>query len=82
MTRHMSINIAGLLRNYKNKKINIFDDDNGRQISDMEARKYLAECQAKGWKLIPMGGEGVCEGFDFFGGGCPGHESSKQNQTT
>jgi len=70
-TRHMCMNIEGCLRNLKNRKIRIFNDDNGHQISDKEARKYLAECQAKGWKVIPFGEP--CEGFDYFGHGCPGH---------
>lgn len=47
------------------------EDDDGRPVSDREARAYLAECQAKGWKLIPCGN---CEGFDPFEHGCPGHE--------
>lgn len=68
----MSINLAGILRNYKRKKINIFSDDNGRELSDKEARQYIAELQAKGHKLMPMSSD--CEGFDHFGGGCPGHE--------
>lgn len=66
----MSLNIEGCLSNYRGRKINIFQDETGKFISDKEARKYLAECQLKGWKLIPMGD---CEGFDHFGGGCPGH---------
>ena len=66
----MSTNIEGLLRNMKGKKINFIDDDNGKTLSDKEARKAIAELQAKGHKLIPSG---VCEGFDPFGGGCPGH---------
>ena len=68
---HMSVSIEGLLRNYKRRKINIFTDDNGNTISDREATKEIAELQAKGHKLIPSGN---CEGFDPFGGGCPGHE--------
>ena len=71
---HMSINLEGLLRNYKRKKINIFDDENGRPVSDKEARIYIQECLSKGWKVIPMGGENICEGFDYFGKGCPHHE--------
>jgi len=69
--RHMSMNIQGLLNNYKRKKINFFSDDDGNEISDKEARAYLKECQDKGWKLIPCSSD--CEGFDHFGGGCPGH---------
>ncbi len=74
MTRihHMSINLAGLLRNYKGKKINVMEDDNGKTLSDKEARNYIAELQAKGHKLMSCSNE--CEGFDPFGGGCPGHE--------
>jgi hypothetical protein len=68
---HMSCNIEGLLRNYKRKKIN-FIEDNGRVISDSEARKELARLQSLGHKLISCSDE--CEGFDPFGGGCPGHE--------
>lgn len=68
--RHMSSNIEGLLRNMKGRKINFLDDENGKQMSDREARKAIAELQAKGHKLIPSGD---CEGFDPFGGGCPGH---------
>jgi len=68
--RHMSTNIEGLLRNMKRKKINFIEDDNGRTMSDAEARAEIAQLQAKGHKLIPSGD---CEGFDPFGGGCPGH---------
>lgn len=66
----MSTNIKGLLRNMKGKKITFISDDDGNPLSDMEARKAIAELQSKGHKLIPSGD---CEGFDPFGGGCPGH---------
>lgn len=66
----MSANIAGLLRNMKGRKITYLNDDNGKTLSDKEARAVIAELQAKGHKLIPCGD---CEGFDPFGGGCPGH---------
>ena len=67
----MGCNIDGLLRNTKGKKITFLEDDNGRQLSDKEARQFLDECKGKGWKLF---GSSECEGFDPFGGGCPGHE--------
>lgn len=66
----MSTNIEGLLRNMKGKKINFLSDDNGNELSDKDARLEIAKLQAKGHKLIPSGN---CEGFDPFGGGCPGH---------
>lgn len=72
--RHMGVDIQGLLNNYKRKKMTgLMTDDNGREISDAECRKYLAECQSKGWKLLPMCGIDECTGFDVFGEGCPGH---------
>ena len=67
---HMSCNIEGLLRNFKRKKINFLQDDNGRFLTDSEALYELAEFQKIGYKLIPRDD---CEGFDAFGGGCPGH---------
>lgn len=54
----------------KGRKINFFTHDNGRFMSDKTAREEIAKLQALGHKLIPSAG---CEGFDPFGGGCPGH---------
>jgi hypothetical protein len=69
--RHMSANIEGMLRNYKRRSMaGLIIDDNGKELSDREARKYLEECKAKGWKKIPCSD---CEGFDPFENGCPGH---------
>jgi hypothetical protein len=68
--RHFAVNIEGLLSYHGRKKIRILMHDDGSPMTDGEARLYLAECQAKGWKLIP-GGD--CDGFDYFGKGCPGH---------
>lgn len=70
MIRHMSLNLEGCLRNHKGKRIRIFEDEKGRILSDQQARAEIARLQALGHKLMPMGN---CEGFDPFGGGCPGH---------
>jgi hypothetical protein len=75
-TSHMSMNIEGMLRIYKRRKINFFEDDKGRPLSDKEAREHIAGLQAKGHKLMQMSDE--CEGFDPFGKGCPGHPTNKQ----
>lgn len=69
--QHMCMSIEGCLRNHKGRKIKIFSGDDGGQTSDKKAREYLAECLAKGWKVIPF--SEPCEGFDYFGHGCPGH---------
>ena len=71
---HMCMSIEGCLRNHKDRKITIFNNNNGSRATDKQARAYLAECQAKGWKVIPLGEP--CEGFDYFGHGCPGHLTS------
>jgi len=69
--KHMSASIEGMLRNYKGKSMSgLITDENGKEMSDAEARFFLADCQAKGWKKIPCGD---CEGFDHFENGCPGH---------
>ena len=69
-TMHLCTNIEGLLRNMKGKKITFFDDEDGKPLTDKQVRANIAELQAKGHKLI---GSDDCEGFDPFGGGCPGH---------
>ncbi|MCL1653847.1 hypothetical protein BAZ12_19455 [Elizabethkingia miricola] len=82
MTRiihHMCIDIEGLLKNYKRKKINFFQDDNGKFLSDSEARRQIAELQKKGHKLMSCS-PSKCIGFDPFGGGCPGHPVSNEKK--
>lgn len=67
------MNIAGALRNYGKKSMKgLLTDDNGKEMTDKEVREYLNDCLAKGWKLLPSSSK--CEGFDYFGGGCPGHK--------
>lgn len=69
---HMSVSLEGLIINYKRRKINFFEDDNGRPLTDKEAREEIARLQALGHKLMCCSSE--CEGFDPFGKGCPGHD--------
>jgi len=74
--RHMSVNIEGMLRNYKGKKINFVDDDNGNRMTDKEARAEIAKLQALGHKLMPTA---TCEGFDPFGKGSSNGRLGRQN---
>lgn len=69
---HSSLSIRGFLRAYQGKKVSglFWDDESGNFLNDTDARKYLRECLEKGWTKLPAAG---CEGFDHFGGGCPGH---------
>ena len=69
--KHMSASIDGLLNLYKKKRINFLIDDDGKTLSDKEARAKLARLKNMGHTLLPTSDE--CIGFDPFGGGCPGH---------
>ena len=60
----------------------IFDRTDGTEMSPVEARTFLAIELAKGRKVIPCSSEcsapckhsaSGCTGFDYKGGGCPGH---------
>jgi hypothetical protein len=68
---HMCADIRGMLNNYTRKGSlkNTFTDETGHKLSHEEAREYLYDCLAKGWKVIPMG---ECDNFDYQTG-CKGH---------
>lgn len=76
---HLCVNIHGILHNYKNKKINFIQDDNGKMLGDKAARVELAFLLSKGHKLISCSND--CIGFDPSGGGCPGHKINSENNT-
>lgn len=72
---HMSVNIRGMLDYCKRKSMaGLIIDDKGRGLSDKEARDYLYDHLEKGHKVLPMCDEDECPDFDYFGGGCPGHD--------
>lgn len=66
----MAASIDGMLSFYKRKNMNgIMNHDDGRPLTDGEARAFLAESKEKGWKVIPCGD---CDNFDHQTG-CKGH---------
>ena len=72
MTRHTCADIRGMLNNFKRKgsmKDIMTDTETGRCLTDAEARNYLNDRLAKGWKVIPMCD---CNNFDYQSG-CKGH---------
>lgn len=72
---HMSVNIRGMLDYCKHKSMaGLIIDDKGRGLSDEEARNYLYDHLEKGHKVLPMCDVDECPDFDYFGGGCPGHD--------
>jgi len=72
---HCCASIEGILRNCKRKKINFLSDDDGKLMSDKEARAELQRLQALGHKLIPSS---KCDNFDPFEKGCLGHEIEEE----
>ena len=71
--RHMCVNIRGMLNNFRRKSMAGLIVDKGRELSDEEVRNYLYDHIEKGHKVLPMCDEDECPDFDYFGGGCPGH---------
>jgi hypothetical protein len=54
-----------MLNNYRRKgslKGVFTDAETGNKLSDQEARNYLYDCLAKGWRVIPLGD---CDNFDY-----------------
>lgn len=67
--RHMSISVEGVLTQYKRRKINFCNHDDGRPMRDAEARAVFMQAKAEGKRVLPMGD---CPRFDFQTG-CKGH---------
>lgn len=73
-TRHMSINIKGMLGYYRKRSMRgVIINDDGTPLTDVEARNYLYNHLTLGHTVIPMCDDKDCPDFDYFGGGCPGH---------
>jgi len=68
VTRHLSLNIKGCIRNNKDLS-GLFNDEEGNLLSHNEALLYLNDCIAEGKRVLPMG---KCDLFDYQTG-CPGH---------
>lgn len=72
MIIHCCLSVRGALMNWSDSAFEgVFKDDNGVPLSPRQAKAALLDELAKGHKVIPCGP--ACEGFDYSGGGCPGH---------
>jgi hypothetical protein len=71
---HVCIDVRGAIRNAhdENSTARCFTHDDGRPATLDEGLDFLMDQLAAGRNVIPMGE--ACEGFDYSGGGCPGHE--------
>lgn len=79
----MCMSIEGFMRNNPYPRgYDVFQRDDGRPLAPQKAREFLHQEKAKGRKVIPCNSEcgSPCShedkggtGFDYSGGGCPGH---------
>lgn len=75
LKQHLSVDISGMLKYYRRKSMNgLMRDDNGRLMNDKEVRAELQRHLSLGHKVLPMCDDKDCPDFDYFGGGCPGHD--------
>lgn len=78
--RSLCLNVEGFLRHNRYPKgYNVFEHDDGTEMSPAEALAFLTTEKAKGHVVIPCSArcnnpcaEPECKGFDYSGGGCPG----------
>lgn len=72
-TFHVAMSVRGALKNSSRRELaSMFTNgQGGRRLTADEAKDVLLEHLAKGHEVIPLAQE--CEGFDYAGGGCPGH---------
>lgn len=78
---HMCLDVRGFLKNSKKRDYKgMFKHDDGRTMTPDEAKDALLDELAKGHVVIPFGKP--CDGFDYSGGGCPGHAIPDETQPT
>lgn len=66
----MCVSIEGMMRNKPKSFHKYMTNDDGTKPTLKEAREYMKEKLADGWRVLPLGK--MCEGFDKVKG-CPGH---------
>lgn len=80
MKLHMCISVRGALRNWKPREWRncCTDPETGLTLTPDEVHDALLDELAKGHEVIPFGE--ACEGFDYSGKGCPGHENENREK--
>ncbi|WP_236203892.1 hypothetical protein [Pseudomonas protegens] len=72
-TFHIHLSVRGALRDFSKRQLKgMFRLGGGRECTADEAKESLLEALAQDKEVLPFGLP--CEGFDFSGGGCPGHD--------
>ena len=77
MLMHCCLSVRGVLMNWSDQQFKgVFKSDDGTPLSAREAKETLLDELSKGHEVIPFGP--ACEGFDYSGGGCPGHADATE----
>ena len=71
-TFHIRQSVRGAIRDFTKRQLKSIFRVDGRECTADEAKDHLLEALAQGKEVLPFGPP--CEGFDFAGGGCPGHD--------
>lgn len=73
-TLHIHLSVRGALRDFSKRQLRgMFHHADGTKCTADEAKDHLLEALAQGKEVLPFGPP--CEGFDFAGNGCPGHDT-------
>ncbi|WP_447890442.1 hypothetical protein [Pseudomonas hormoni] len=73
-TFHIHLSVRGALRDFSKRQLKgLFRAEGRRECTADEAKDQLLEAPAQGKEVLPFGPP--CEGFDFSGNGCPGHDN-------
>ncbi|QIB09020.1 hypothetical protein GZ982_30205 (plasmid) [Pseudomonas fluorescens] len=78
-TFHVHLSVRGAIRDFSKRQLKgLFKLEDGRPCTADQAKDRLLECLAQGREVLPVGAP--CEGFDYAGGGCPGHDHPPAGQ--
>jgi hypothetical protein len=73
-TFHIHLSVRGALRDFSKRQLKgMFRMEGGRECTADEAKDHLLEALTQGKEVLPFGPP--CEGFDFAGNGCLGHDT-------
>ena len=72
-TFHIHLSVRGAIRDFSKRQLKGMFRVDGRECTADEAKDHLIEALAQGKEVLPFGPP--CDGFDFSGGGCLGHET-------
>lgn len=77
-TFHVHLSVRGAIRDFSKRQLKgLFNLEDGSPCTADQAKDRLLECLAQGREVLPFGAP--CEGFDYKGGGCPGHDTPVVN---